>query len=79
MEAQQTGMSHGLSNEWLSKFNEKMQRQKRNVTLLLDNATCYVHAKLNSVTLFRIFSAAHDVEPTVPRPGNHQGQQMSLP
>ncbi|XP_037776968.1 tigger transposable element-derived protein 4-like [Penaeus monodon] len=44
-------MTAALFKEWLEKFNEKMRRQKRNVILFLDNATCYPPLELSYVKL----------------------------
>ena len=45
-------MTTTLFTSWLTKFNEKMRRQNRNVILFLDNATCHSRQDLSNVELF---------------------------
>ena len=44
-------MTAAIFKEWLEKLNEKMRRQKRNVLLSLDNATCHPCTELSNVKL----------------------------
>lgn len=44
-------MTRDIMSEWLMKFDRKMQRQKRNVLLFLDNATSHPQITLNNIKL----------------------------
>ena len=69
-------MTSDIFQEWLKKFNVKMQKKKRHVLLLLDNAPCYpADLELAAPILFsfRLLVCSSDIYIYIYTQGHYNG------